>query len=65
MFDPAAMGTLLIGLNAERAETRNDRRRRSVAAPRREPIGIRLALARGFRRVAALLDRPTIGEVAN
>lgn len=62
MFDPAVMGTLLIGLNAERAEAELDRRRPSVAAPRRESVGIKVAVARGLRRAAALLDRPTVRE---
>jgi hypothetical protein len=64
MFDPAVMGTLLIGLDADQAETQTIRRRRSVAAPRREHA-IRLALARGLRRAAALLEPRTVGEVAN
>ena len=67
MFDPAAMGTLLIGFNAERAEAQGLRRRHPVAAPApgRKPLGIRLTLARGLRRAAALLDRPTVGEATN
>ena len=65
MFDPAAMGTLLIGLDGDRAETHNDGRRRQAAAPHHYDDGIRLALARGLRRAAARLERPTVGEVAN
>ena len=65
MFDGAAMGTLLIGLNAERAETQNDRRRRSVVMRRSTRPGIRVAVASGLRRAAGLLDRPTVGEVTN
>lgn len=65
MFDPAAMGTLLIGLNAERAETQHDRGRRAMTAPRHERVGMRMALARGLRRAAALLERTTVGEVTN
>jgi len=65
MFDPAVLGTLLIGLNAERAAAQGDRRRRPVTAPRRDPVGMRVRLARGLRRAAALLDRPAVGEVAN
>lgn len=65
MFDPAAMGTLIIGLDdAVQAETRTDRRARSVTAPRREP-SLRVALARGLRRAAALLEPPTLGELAS
>jgi hypothetical protein len=64
MFDPAAMGTLLIGLNAIQAESQDDRPRRVVPARRREPGAVRLAIARALRRTAAALERPTIGEVA-
>lgn len=63
MFDPAAMGTLLIGLEANRAESRSGRRRRSTAVmARREHGGIRLALANGLRRAAAFLEPRTTGE---
>jgi hypothetical protein len=65
MFDPGAMGTLLIGLNAERAEAENDRRRLSVEAARRDRPGIRVALARGLRRAAEVLDRPAVREAAD
>jgi hypothetical protein len=64
MFDPAAMGTLLNGLNADRPEAQHDRGRRAIA-PRRERVGIRTAFARGLRRAAALLEGPTVGEVTN
>lgn len=64
MIDQGALGTLLIGLNAIRAETQNPRRRASVAVSRQEHAGIRVALARALRRAAELLERPTIGEVA-
>jgi len=71
MFDPAALGTLRIGLDAieaeataeARAEPRRDRRNRSIAAPRRARLGFRLTLARALRRAASMLDTPTIGEV--
>ena len=66
MFDPGAMGTLLIGLNAERAEAETDRRRQLVEATRREPRpGIRVALAHGLRRAAELLERPAVREAVN
>jgi hypothetical protein len=65
MLDPAVWGTLLIGLGAERAKSQGHRRRRPVAAPVRRPLGIRMALARSLRRVAAVLEGPTVGEVAN
>ena len=63
MFDPGAMGTLLIGLDATQSETQTRRVRRSVAAPRRER-SIRAALARGLRRAADLLQPQTVGETA-
>jgi hypothetical protein len=62
MFDPGALGTLIIGLNANRAETRNDRRSRPVVAQRQGHPGLRVSLARGLRRAAALLDQPRVGE---
>lgn len=66
MFDPGAMGTLLIGLNAERNATPNDRRRRLEATVRhgRRPA-LRIAVANALRRTAAMLDRPTVGEAVN
>ena len=63
MFDPGAMGTLLIGLNAAQNDTDTKRARRSVAAPRRAR-SIRAALARGLRRGADLLQPQTVGELA-
>ncbi len=64
MFDPAAMGTLLIGLDLDGAETRTGRPGRSVAARRRERP-IRVALARGLRRAASALEPRPVGELAN
>ena len=64
MIDPGALGTLLIGLGADDGESHHDRRRRSVTAPRRERIAIRVALASGLRRAASRLDRPAISEGA-
>jgi hypothetical protein len=64
MFDPAALGTLIIGLNAERTEAQSHRRRRQITAPRRT-LGLRIALANRLRRAAAALDRPPVHEVAN
>ena len=63
MIDPGALGTLLIGLGADDAESHHDRRRRSVTL-RRERIAIRVALASGLRRAASALDRPAISEGA-
>jgi hypothetical protein len=62
MFDPGAMGTLLIGLNAERAEREAYRRQLVRAATRRERPRIRVMLARGLRRTAELLERPRVRE---
>lgn len=64
MFDPAVLGTLLIGLGANEAEARNYRENRPIASRRRARGDVRLALARMLRRTAALLDRPSVGEVA-
>jgi hypothetical protein len=64
MFDPGAMGTLLIGLNADREE-RNERRQLFVAAaPRERPHGVRVAIANGLRRAASLLDQPRVRETS-
>jgi hypothetical protein len=65
MFDPAVLGTLLIGLNAERASTQVDRRRRGVSAANQDGFRIRTTIARGLRRAAALLDQPAVGSAAN
>ena len=64
MIDPSALGTLLIGLSADDRGSRHDRRRRSVTAPRRQRVAIRVALASGLRRAASRLDRPAISEGA-
>lgn len=63
MFDPGAIGTVLIGLNALENETPTKQARRSVAAPRRER-SIRAALARGLRRAADQLQPQTVRELA-
>ena len=62
MFDPGAMGTLLIGLNAAQNDTHTTLALGSVAAPRRER-SIRAALARGLRRAADRLQPQTVGEL--
>ena len=62
MLEPGAMGTLLIGLSlVDEANARHDRASRRVAVPRRKS-STRAALARGLRRVASALERPTVGE---
>ncbi len=63
MFDPGAMGTLRIGLDAIQNDTRAKRVRGSVAAPRRER-SIRAALARSLRRAADQLQPQTVGGLA-
>jgi hypothetical protein len=62
MFDPAAMGTLLIGLDGVDAESQTIRRPRSVTAPHRGQ-SLRAALAQGLRRAAALLEPRTADKV--
>jgi hypothetical protein len=65
MLDPAAMGTLLIGLDIEQHDqSRSDHRRRPVAAPRRK-LFIRFAPLRGLRRAVSALARPTASEATN
>ena len=63
MFDPGAMGTLLIGLKAAQNETQAGRVRRSVAPPGRGR-SIREAVASALRRAADQLQPPTVGEPA-
>jgi len=65
MFDPAAMGTLIIGLDPTSQERLSTHRRRSPAASRRHVPGLRVVLARGLRRAAEMLERPTLGEAAD
>jgi hypothetical protein len=62
MFDPAVMGTLLIGLDAINAESQAPRRPRPIRASRRKS-SIRAALAQSLRRVAALLEPRMVDEV--
>ena len=60
-MDPAALGTLIIGLDHVRAEQsdepRRQRRGRSRQATHRHPI--RLAIATALRTLADRLERPT------
>jgi hypothetical protein len=67
MFDPAAMGTLIIGLNAVKADTELDRARRSAPAPapRRAHRGIRVALAKALRQAAAALEPAALRDPAS
>jgi hypothetical protein len=65
MFDPGAMGTLLIGLNANENEIPTQQVRRSLVAPRRErERSVRAALAGSLRRAADRLQPQTVGELA-
>ena len=63
MFDPGAMGTLLIGLKAAQNEAEAGRVRGSVAPPGRGR-SVRAAIASALRRVADQLQPPTVGEPA-
>jgi hypothetical protein len=65
MFDPAAMGTLILGLNAIDADARLDRRRRPAPAPRRARRGIRVALANALRQAAAALEPSAMPDAAS
>jgi hypothetical protein len=65
VIDPGAMGTLLIGLNADRANAEGTRDGVADDTIRRERHVIRVALARGLRRAAAMLDRPAAREAAD
>jgi hypothetical protein len=65
MFDPAAMGTLILGLNAIEADAQLDRPRRPAPAPRRAHRGIRVALANALRQVAAALEPPAVRDTAS
>lgn len=67
MFDPAVIGTLLIGLNAVHAQDgqlRREHQRPSPEASRRGQRPFRVALAGALRRAAAALDASPVGEVA-
>lgn len=64
MFDPAAMGTLLIGLNSVQSDDRPDRVRRAGPVRRRDRGAIRLIAAAVLRRAAAPLEGPAIREAA-
>ena len=63
MFDPGAMGTLLIGLNAVQNDTDTRRAHRSIAAPHRAH-SLRAALARGLRRGADQIQSQPVSELA-
>jgi hypothetical protein len=64
MFDPAAMGTLIIGLDAAKADTQPDRLRRPAPARARGRRGVRFALANVLRQAAAALEPSVVGDTA-
>ena len=60
MFDPAALGTLRIGLDAERSEQSGAPRRGSARSRlARQPRSFRVAVASALRTLADRLERPT------
>ena len=65
MFDPAAMGTLIIGLNAARTDTQPDRPRRPAPAPRRRYRGLRFILANALRQAAAAVEPSVVGDTTS
>jgi hypothetical protein len=64
MLDPGAMGTLLIGLDAIKADQLADRERRARHPVRGGHGAWRVVIARALRGAAAALDRPALGEIA-
>ena len=64
MFDPAAMGTLIIGLDAAKADSQPDRPRRPAPARRRGRRGVRFVLANALRQAAAALEPSVVGDTA-
>jgi len=62
-MDPAALGTLIIGLESIRRDEEGPtaRRRRAVVAAAARPRRIRLTLAQELRQLADWLDRPLVG----
>jgi hypothetical protein len=59
------MGTLLIGLDAISADMVDDhRRRRQRVTAHRQRTGVRVSLARGLRRAAAILEPAMAGEAS-
>ena len=59
MFDPAALGTLRIGLDAERSEQSGAPRRQARRPGRRRNGSFRVAVAAALRTLADRLERPT------
>jgi 4'-phosphopantetheinyl transferase EntD len=64
MFDPAAMGTLIIGLDAAKADTEPDRPRRLAPARRRGHRRARIVLANALRQAAAAPEPSVVGDTA-
>jgi hypothetical protein len=65
MFDPAAIGTLVIGLNANKADMELDRPRRTTPTRRRANRRIRVALANALRQAAAALEPPAVRDTVS
>ena len=67
MFDPAALGTLRIGLDAIATQQTDDQlsgpRHRHIAPQRQSRL--RPAIANTLRWLAGMLDRPAVGEAAS
>ena len=63
-MDPAALGTLRIGLDAIEAEARAERPHRSTTARASRIRPARVTLASVLRRIATVLDGRSLGEPA-
>ncbi len=59
MFDPAALGTLRIGLDAERSEQPGAPRRGARSRQATKRRSFRVAVAAELRTLADRLERPT------
>jgi hypothetical protein len=59
MFDPAALGTLRIGLDAERSEQSGAHRRGARSRQATKRHSFRVAVAAELRTLADRLERPT------
>jgi hypothetical protein len=62
VFDPAMMGTLLIGLDVIDPDRSRPHRRRPAVSPRPARIGVRLVVAGALRRAADVLERRPLSE---
>jgi hypothetical protein len=64
MFDPAAFGTLVIGLDANRADAAFGDREAIIVARSRRRLTVVRALAALLRRAADVLEPATLAEPA-